>query len=355
MDMKKGSLDGLPFLAGLVETAGGVADLVGHFEVEEFFEEGSAFDVGKDVGELGETHVATVAEDVEDATSEGRYVVLFEVERLLDGWRLLGRLPIHRIQEVLGRGDQAGTVETDETVATVAAVVGDAPGEGEDVASVVEGDGCGDERATFLLALRHKDGIGQTCDDAVAGEEVAAFERSAGGIFGEKTATLLNHLFGYATVVVGVDAVEAVSDHAEGRDAIFEGCLMRLDVDAQGQSADDDDVGERFMQFLHETMDDVATILRALACADNADDMFGLEVDIAELEEDCGGIGTTEEALGVAFLSIDEWLDVVGFDEVEFASGVVEELGVLSTIEDHLTDGTGLQEQVGFGIKDGFG
>ena len=353
--MKKGSRDGLPFLAVLVETAGGVADLVGHFEVEEFFEEGGAFDVGKDVGELGETQVAAVAEDVEDATAEGRDVVLFEVERLLDGLRMLGRLPVHGIEEVLGRGDQTGTVEADETVAAVAAVVGDATGEREDVASVVEGDGGGDERAAFLLAFSHEDGIGQTCDDAVAGEEVAAFERSARDIFGEETAALLDHLLGYATVVVGVDAVEAVGYDAEGRDAVFEGCLVRLDIDAEGQSADDDDVGERLVQLLHETMNDVAAVLRALACADNADDVFGLEVNVAKLEEDSRGIGTAEEALGIALLTIDERPDVVGFDEVEFATGVVEELGVLTAIDDPLADSTGLLEQGGLGLEDGFG
>ena len=52
-------------------------------------------------------------------------------------------------------------------------------------------------------------------------------------------------------------------------------------------------------------MDDVAAILGALACADNADDVTGLKVDVAELEYYGWSIGACEEAFRVSHLTID--------------------------------------------------
>ena len=43
------------------------------------------------------------------------------------------------------------------------------------------------------------------------------------------------------------------------------------------------------------------------------------------------------------------------FNKVEFTPGIVEETCVFTTIENHLTDGTCLEEKGRVGIKDGFG
>ena len=52
-------------------------------------------------------------------------------------------------------------------------------------------------------------------------------------------------------------------------------------------------------------MDKVATILGALACPNNADDVFGLEVDVTEFEENGRGIRTIKKASGVSLLAIN--------------------------------------------------
>ena len=46
---------------------------------------------------------------------------------------------------------------------------------------------------------------------------------------------------------------------------------------------------------------------------------------------------------------------MVSFDEVEFASCIIEKFGVRSAFKDHLTDSAGLLENGGLGVEDGFG
>jgi hypothetical protein len=165
----------------------------------------------------------------------------------------------------------------------------------------------------------------------------------------------LDHLFGYAAVIVWVDTVEAMCNYAEGRNIVFESSFVSFHVDAKGQATDDDKVGESIVQFFYKTMDKVASVLGALTCADNADDMFSLKVDVAELEKNCWGIGAIEKTFGVSLLAIDKRLDVMSFDKLEFALGIVDETCVLTAIKHHLADGTCLEEKGRVGIKNGFG
>ena len=130
---------------------------------------------------------------------------------------------------------------------------------------------------------------------------------------------------------------------------------MGLHIDAEGQAADDDKVGESIVQFFYKTMDKVASVLGALTCADDADDVLGFQVDVTELKENRWGIGAIEEAFGVSLLAIDKRLDVMSFDKLEFALGIVEKTRVLAAIKNHLTDSTSLKEKGGVGIEDGFG
>ena len=44
--------DGERKLPQLVEAAWGITDFIGHFEIEQLFEEGCSFCIGEDVGEL---------------------------------------------------------------------------------------------------------------------------------------------------------------------------------------------------------------------------------------------------------------------------------------------------------------
>ena len=102
-------------------------------------------------------------------------------------------------------------------------------------------------------------------------------------------------------------------------------------------------------------MDKVATVLGALACSNNADDVFGLEVDVTEFEKNCRGIGTIKKAFGVSILAIDQRLDVMCFDKLEFALGIVKETCILTSIKHHLTDSACLEEKGRVGIKNSFG
>ena len=342
-------------LSQLVEATWGITDFIGHFEIEQLFKEGCSFCVWEDVSELGEAQVATVADDVENFASERGYVFLFEVEGLLDGNRLAGRLPVHGIEEVLSTGNQACTVEADEAIATVAAIVGDTPWKSENIAPVVEGDGSCDEGAAFLLALSYENCISKTCDDAIASKEVASFERGTGDILCEETTSLLDHLFGNGTVIVGIDAVQTVSHYSESWNAVFESGFVGLHIDAKRQTTDDDQVGKYFVQIVYETMHHVASVLCALSCADNAEDVLRFEVDVTKLEKNGGSIRTTHEALWVTFLAIDERLDVMGFDEGKFTFGIDAVLRVVTAIDDHLADSTCLEKKAGVGIEDSFG
>ena len=102
-------------------------------------------------------------------------------------------------------------------------------------------------------------------------------------------------------------------------------------------------------------MDKVSSVLGALTCADNADDVFSLKVDVAELEKNCWGIGAIEKTFGVSLLAIDQRLDVMCFDKLEFALGIVKETCILTSIDNHLTDSACLEEKGRVGIEDGFG
>jgi hypothetical protein len=85
----------------LIDASRGITDFIGHFEIEQLFEKSCSFCVWEDVGELREAEITAVPKDVEYFVPEGRDVVLFEIEGLLDGSWLAGGLPIHGIEKIL--------------------------------------------------------------------------------------------------------------------------------------------------------------------------------------------------------------------------------------------------------------
>lgn len=109
------------------------------------------------------------------------------------------------------------------------------------------------------------------------------------------------------------------------------------------------------MQFANEAMYHVASILGALACANDAEDVLGFEVDVTKLEKYGGSIRTAHEALWITILTIDERLDAMGFDEGKFTFGIDAVLRVVTAIDDHLSDSACLEKKAGVGIEDSFG
>lgn len=109
------------------------------------------------------------------------------------------------------------------------------------------------------------------------------------------------------------------------------------------------------MQFANEAMCHISSILSALACADDAENVLGFEVDVTKLEKYGGSIWTTQEALWIAILTIDEGLNMMCFDKSEFAFGIDLVLRVVTAIDDHLSDSARLEKKAGVGIEDSFG
>ena len=60
------------------------------------------------------------------------------------------------------------------------------------------------------------------------------------------------------------------------------------------------------MQFVNEAMYHIASILSALASADDTENVLGFEVDVTKLEKYGGSIWTTHEALWITILTIDK-------------------------------------------------
>ena len=109
------------------------------------------------------------------------------------------------------------------------------------------------------------------------------------------------------------------------------------------------------MQFANEAMYHIASILSALACADDAENVLGFEVDVTKLEKYGGSIWTTHEALWITILTIYERLNMMSFDKCEFAFGIDLVLRVVTAIDDHLSDSACLEKKAGVGIEDSFG
>ena len=109
------------------------------------------------------------------------------------------------------------------------------------------------------------------------------------------------------------------------------------------------------MQVVNEAMYHVASILGALACANDAEDVLGFEVDVTKLEKYGGSIRTAHEALWITILTIDKGLNMMCFDKCEFAFGIDLVLRVVTAIDDHLSDSARLEKKTGVGIEDSFG
>ena len=84
---------------------------------------------------------------------------------------------------VVGVADEECAVGGDEVEGAARVGVGEAAGDGEDVAVVAGSDGGGDESSAFLGSFDDDGGVGEGGNDAVACGEIARVDGGAVGIF----------------------------------------------------------------------------------------------------------------------------------------------------------------------------
>ena len=76
-----------------------------------------------------------------------------------------------------------------------------------------------------------------------------------------------------------------VSQHAHGLVALLQGIAVGVDIDAVGQTANDEHLGAQRLQIFNEPTHEIVAIGRAVACAYDADDALLVEIGGATVEE----------------------------------------------------------------------
>ena len=279
------------------------------------------------IGELCEEQIPTVTECVGDKTSVARKVLLFEWYAMLYGFVLvMGSVPVHGFDEILCTSDESCAIQADQPVASFAAIITHTARECKDIASVVEGDGGGDERSSTILALCHQYSVGKARNNAVACQKVLPLGLRACDVFGEDAASLSYHRSCHFAMLAGIDTIQTVCHYTYRRNPAVEGSLVGRDIDAKCQAADDDDIGDERAQIVNEAMCKVASVLGTVACAYDTDYVWMMHDGLSELEEYGRRIGTFGQALGIAFAAMDEGLDVMVSHKLQLAVGTIEKL-----------------------------
>ena len=226
--------------------------------------------------------------------------------------------PAHRLNELVGRGDQLGFLTTDECVAARRGIVHRATGEGEEFAVVVAGHPGGDETAAAVFGFGHDNGIGQAGYNTVALDEIAGKGFRTGRKFGEQP-TLFQRGNRIVAMLVGVDPVEAVGRDDDSGDTVFYRCAVGGDIDAVGAAADDGERVELSRQITHEGIGQFFAPLGRPARADDGNDMPLGRADVAFAIEDDRPVGALAQAVGVVGIGRCPDTDTVGRDPFEFA------------------------------------
>ena len=225
---------------------------------------------------------------------------------------------------VVGVADKECAVGSQEVDGAARVGVGEAAGDGEDVAVVAGGNGGGDEGAAFIGGFDDDGGVGQGGDDAVACREVARVDGGAVGVFGDEGAAGGQYLFGQIAVLGRIDAVQSVAEDGDGGQPVGEGGGVGSGVDAVGKSADYRCVVG--FQFVNEAVGVVDAVGGGAAGADDGHRTFGVEVGVAHDIEQCGtvvGLGAVE-TLGVVGRGEEEGSDMVLLAEAQFLLGTRE-------------------------------
>jgi hypothetical protein len=142
------------------------------------------------------------------------------------------------VGNVLRRGDKARTL-LNEVIAPLGARVERGTGDGEDVAVLLEGQPCGDERAGALGGFHDHDTKRESGYQPVTAGEVAGAGLPAHGHFGEECAALVENIPGERDIVLGIDPVEAACKNGDG--AGGQAGAMGGGIDPPREARDDDE------------------------------------------------------------------------------------------------------------------
>ena len=127
---------------------------------------------------------------------------------------------------------------------------------------------------------------------------------------------MVYHLCSRVAMVIGVDGVEAVGQHADGVVADGECLPVGTDVYAVGQSADDEHVGTQLLQACDEAPGQVLAVGCGAARADDADDALLVEAGVALIINKYGRIGAFAQSGGVVLVGQCQGLDAVFRDKL---------------------------------------
>ena len=310
------SVLGSCFCAQSVSSAGEEGDGGGHLEVEEGGVDLGEGEVGDDAESLGGFALAAGGAEGFD---EGRLFGRFAVEEFeLHSRRcVVFRFPIHEAHQVVGAGDEFGTVVANEVQAAATVLVVGAAGKGTDGAVVVGGEVGGDEGSALFGTFDHEGDIGQSGDNAVAAHEVAGEGAHAGDVLGEESA-VEEHVAGGVAVRGGVEGVEPVRQDADSVEVVVEGGAVGVNVDAVGESAHDEGIGESFGQFGTAAFAVGFAVGGDASRAHDRHDVARIEIGRAAVVDDGGGIRTFGQAPGIVVGAEGEGADVVAPAELEF-------------------------------------
>ena len=238
------SVLGSCFCAQAVTSSSEEGDGGGHLEVEEGGVDLGEGEVGNDAESLGGFALAAGgAEGFGEGCLFGRFAG--EEFELHSRGCVVFRFPIHEAHQVVGTGDKFGTVVANEVQAAATVLIVGATGKGTDGAVVVGGEVGGDEGSALFGTFDHEGDIGQSGDNAVAAHEVAGEGAHAGDVLGEESA-VEEHVAGGVAVRGGVEGVEPVCQDADSVEPVVEGGAVGVNVDAVGESAHDEGIGESF-------------------------------------------------------------------------------------------------------------
>ena len=122
----------------------------------------------------------------------------------------------------------------------------------------------------------------------------------------------------------GVYLVESVSQHAHGLVAVGQRLPVGINIDAVGQTADDEHLGTLLTEVGNEAPYEVLPVDGAVAGADDVDDTALVEVGRPHIIEDDGRINALLHALWVCVVAKAEGLYVMFLDEGHLASGMLQ-------------------------------
>lgn len=254
-----------------------------------------------------------------ESFDEGRLFGRFAVEEfeLHSGRCVVLRFPIHEAHQVVGAGDEFGTVVAHEVKAAAAVLVVGATGEGTDRTIVVGGEVGGDEGTSFFGTFDHEGDIGQSGDNAVAAHEVAGEGAHAGDVLGEETA-VQEHVAGGVTVGGGIEGVKPMRQDTDSVEAVVEGGAVGVNVDTVGESAHDEGIGESFGQFGAAAFAVGFAVGGDAPRAHDRHDVACIEIGRAAIVDDGRGVGAFGESARIVVGAEGEGADVVAPAELEF-------------------------------------